>query len=155
MSDDEYSCTSALVATAAAYWTRKRRGHRLPGRADLDPGEMVAFLPNVILLDVLRDPLDFRYRLVGTTVEDHMLRPYTGMRVRELDHQRPPSRVWTKFETAIAARRPVATRLPYVGPYREFVRVEDVVMPLAADGATVDMLFVVIDFIRTDELPEA
>lgn len=154
MTDTEYHCTSALVATAAAYWTRKRRGHLLPARGDLDPGEMVAFLPHVILLDVLRDPLDFRYRLVGTTVEDHMLRPYTGLRVRELDHQRPPSRVWTKFETTITARRPVATRLPYVGPHREFVRVEDIVMPLAADGIAVDMLFIVIDFIRTGDVPE-
>jgi hypothetical protein len=76
-------------------------------------------------------------------------RPDTGLRVREHEHQRPPSVVWTKFEAAIAQRRPVATRLPFVGPHREFVRVEDVVMPLAADGVRVDMLFATIVFIRT------
>jgi len=37
--------------------------------------------------------------------------------------------------------------VPYVGPHKDFISVVDMVMPLSSDGATVDMLFCIIDFV--------
>ncbi|MBL8805640.1 MAG: PAS domain-containing protein [Rhodospirillales bacterium] len=135
------------LQAAYAYWRTKSATGRLPGRTDIDPGEMVAFLAHVVLLDVLRDPLDFRYRLMGTAVEAHMLRQYTGELMSTIEHQRAPSRIWSDFELVVVRCRPILTDVPYVGPHREFLRVQHVIMPLAADGKQVDMVLSVVDFI--------
>src|SRR5690349_8298694 len=51
------------------YWQAKRGGRAMPARADIDPAEIKALLPYMILVDVIYDTeagLDFVYRLVGT-----------------------------------------------------------------------------------------
>lgn len=88
-----------LLRSVHAYWDGKRRGRRMPARADLDPAEIKLLLPHLVLMDVLRDaspdwPLDFRYRLIGTHVDANMNGRYTGLRMSTLPHQRPPGRLW-------------------------------------------------------------
>jgi hypothetical protein len=129
------------------YWEAKRAGRRMPARADIDPAEMVPFLSHVVLVDVLTDPPDFRYRLMGTTVDLHMLRPYTGIRISDIPHQRPPSRMWDNFTSVVVNREPIVTNVPYVGPHKEFLQVQDIIMPLSADGTNVNMLFAIVDFV--------
>ena len=137
---------SPILRQGLAYWNEKR-GHRaMPARADFDPMEIIPILPHVVLLDVLRDPLDFRYRLIGTLTEEHMAEPYTGRRFSEIPHQRAPSRIWSCSEQVVQDPRPLRSDIPYIGPKRDFTTVEDVMMPLAADGETVDMIFVVVDY---------
>lgn len=48
------------------YWAAKKRGRRFPARVDIDPLDFGYVLGHVMLLDVLRDPLRFRYRVHGT-----------------------------------------------------------------------------------------
>jgi len=131
-----------------AYWNAKRGDRPMPARADLDPTEMIPFVANVILLDVLRQPLDFRYRLIGTVVEEHMSMPYTGRRFSEFEGQRQGSRIWTNSERVLIERSPVRTDVPYIGPKREFTTIQDVMMPLSADGETVDVIFIVVEYLR-------
>jgi hypothetical protein len=38
----------------------------MPSRADIDPTEIVPFLPGIMLVDVVADERRFVYRLVGT-----------------------------------------------------------------------------------------
>jgi len=65
-----------------AYWARLRRSGRLPGRGDIHPSEFKRLLPTVSLIDVTRDPLDFRLRLAGTGLYSVYGREITG---RSLD----------------------------------------------------------------------
>jgi hypothetical protein len=48
------------------YLEQKRAGRAFLARRDIDPLELKFILGNVILFDVLYDPLRFRYRLVGS-----------------------------------------------------------------------------------------
>ena len=139
---------SPILRQGLAYWNVKRRERLMPARADIDPMEIIPILPNVVLLDVLRDPLDFRYRLIGTVIEEHMSEPYTGRRFSELSHQRAPSRIWSCSQCIVRDKQPLCSDIPYVGPKRDFTSIEDVMMPLAADGETVDMIFVVVEYIQ-------
>jgi len=50
------------------YWSSKCRQNRLPARADMSPADIPRLLPYLYLVDVERDPLRFRFRLVGTRV---------------------------------------------------------------------------------------
>lgn len=129
------------------YWKQKR-GHRMmPARGDIDPAEIVKILPHVFLLDVCQEPLDFRYRLVGTKMDEHMLGRYTGLWMSQIAHQRAPSRIWSNCRRVALEGLPLSGDTPYVGRNKEFLTTEDLIMPLGDDGRTVDMLFVTVGFV--------
>ncbi len=140
------------------YWESKRRDRAMPARADLDPIEMKAFLPHIVLTDVLRDsapdlPLDFRYRLMGTAVDSHMSRRFTGLRLSELPAQRAGSQMWQNFSEVVEQRQPRFHRVPYVGPQKDFLSLIDLVLPLSDDGRCVTMLISLVDFIPREINP--
>src|SRR5215831_9770505 len=52
------------------YWLAKCGQRRMPSRPDIDPTQIPKLLKNVMLVDVLREPIRFQYRLIGTSVVD-------------------------------------------------------------------------------------
>ena len=140
---------SPLVQAGVGYWNSKRGVHRLPARTDFDPLiEVPSLAPHMMLKDVQREPLDFRYRLIGTAIRHHLSRDYTGRWMRTISGQGPGNPLWAYHERAVETRAPVFLRPAYLGPHKEFLRVESVLLPLAADNERVDMLMVVVDFLR-------
>ena len=108
-------------------------------------------LPRLWMLDVHRNPSRFRYRLAGTLVTWSLGREVTGHWVDELHpdcalkpilHDRycfaaqTGRPTWRHGET-IWERRPDQPRTRH----RHFLTVENCIVPLAADGETVDILF--------------
>ena len=138
---------SGIIRRGYEYW-RSRGAGRLPSRAMIDPTDIPALLPHVVIHGVLRDPLDFNYRLIGTEVRRHMAEDRTGQRMSAIPGQQPPSLIWDNFARVAATGRPVLNQTPYTGPHREFLRMESVQLPLAADGVRVDMILVFVDFLR-------
>ena len=132
---------------AFAYWDEIRAGRAMPSRADLDPADIRTILPCVFLLDVAQDPLDFRYRLIGTKMASHLNRNLTGSWMSDLPHQRPPSRIWSACARVVETRVPISSDTPYVGKHHAYKETEDLILPLSADGETVNMLFVTADFL--------
>ena len=65
MADWQSSCHPDIL-TVLAYWESKKRGREMPGREDVDPTELVKFLPYISIVDVVEDARRFVYRLVGT-----------------------------------------------------------------------------------------
>lgn len=130
-----------------AYWDRLRGARTMPARADIDPMDIPKLLPSVLLYDVQAEPLDFRYRLIGTKIAGYLLADYTGKWMSELAHQRAPGRLWTAYTHVVTHLEPITSDAPYVGKYADFKTVEDLIMPLSADGETVNMLFVTVDFL--------
>jgi hypothetical protein len=140
--------SSPLVAAGHRYWLSKHRDGRLPGRDALDPMEMRQFLSNVALVDVQPDPLDFRYRLIGTAITKHLFRDYTSTWMSEIDHQKPGSTIFENCREVVKTQKPLFNATPYVGPDREFLTHQEIIAPLIDASDNVAMLFVVIEFIR-------
>lgn len=70
---------SRRVQRLYEYWCAKAGPDgAVPRRRDIDPTELPGLLPNLMLLDVERNPLRFRYRLVGTRVVDFSYHDFTG-----------------------------------------------------------------------------
>lgn len=138
---------SPINIRALAYWQEKRGARCMPARGDIDPVEIVDILPHVILFEVERNPPDFYYRLLGTKMDEHMNGSYTGMRMSEIAHQRPPSRIWTCLETVRDSKEPLSSDIPYVGKNKDFLVSEDLIMPLSDDGDQVNMILVTVGFI--------
>lgn len=138
---------SDAVRKGYEYWASKRPEGGPPSRADIEPTEMPALLPHVILLDVKPEPRDYRYRLIGTLITKHLSRDWTGTWMSEIEHQRKPSTIWTNCDRVIDTRMPFHAHTPYVGPHQNFLAAEDVILPLRADDGTINMLLVFADYI--------
>src|SRR5687768_6789467 len=66
------------------YWRAKAGARFAPARREIDPTELRETLPRVLLVDVERQPWEFRYRLAGTeTTRIHGLE-LTGRTLRSL-----------------------------------------------------------------------
>jgi hypothetical protein len=130
-----------------AYWQGKRDGNRLPGRGDIDPIDIPKLMPDVALVDILRDPLDYRYRLVGTRLVEMMGAERTGLRMRELFTPDAVAGTVQLMEHLLVTREPLAFegRLFWLG--KEHRAFHALVLPLAADGETVDMAIMGIHFV--------
>jgi len=126
------------------YWDGKRGGRMMPARRDLDPSEIVKLLPHIYMVDVERDPLRFRYRLIGTAICAFLGRDYTGRSVDAATYGEGDilTRLLQLFTAVVEARAPVAFKgnIWHVSG-REWREVEALLMPLSRDGATVDIIF--------------
>jgi hypothetical protein len=124
-----------------AYWLRKKGERRAPTRAAIDPSEIVALLPYVGLVDVLRDPLRFRFRLVGTAIAAGYGRDITGCYLDEVDLDRHEQEIIAEYAQVVETWEPTCAQWEYTRHDGRYVSYERLVLPLSGDGTTVDMLF--------------
>ena len=137
-----------FLEDALTYWESKRTGRRMPARRDLDP---VLEIPNllrwIILVDVLRDPLDFRYRVIGSGVVDRCRQNYTGKLFSELSHIGPDSLLWKQRANVVETAAPLRCEPPYTGLTPGIRGVVVIHLPLSDDGETVNMIFTMTTFL--------
>ena len=124
------------------YWLRISPPGRLPGRRHMVPEDIAPLLPRLWMLDVVRNPLRFRYRLVGTDLTRSMRREVTG---RWLDEAQPGSvsniNLRDRYRFVAEVGRPTWRRGPTLWNREPNHRmVENCVVPLATDGETVDKI---------------
>jgi hypothetical protein len=128
------------------YWTAKRTGRALPGRPDIDPADLLTTLPHLLLIDVIEGGQDFRYRLVGTEIQRHIGRPVTGHLVSEtlsgeyLDYIHSLHRLTVDEAVAIYSESNFIEGLSGFAPTTEYKRTYRLMLPLAKNGVSVDML---------------
>lgn len=136
------------IDNALAYWQRIRGKREMPARADLHPGDIPKLLPYIILMDVLHDPLDFRFRLIGTEIDRIVARNYKGVKLSELPDKRAPNPIWQHHQETVETRAPVRKELSYIGPDGDVRRIEHCLMPFSSDGKAVDQLLIAVDIER-------
>lgn len=133
--------TSPLVREGYDYWHGKKQGRRLPARANIDPLEIPRLLPYLVLSDVLRDPFDIRFRLAGTQVVAMNNFDLTGKRLNEGIRQPAWRDYWLRiYRRVVESGEPAFGADCYEYRDRSHVDLEWCLLPLAADGETVDMI---------------
>ncbi len=125
-----------------AYWQDK--GKR-PSRADTDATEMPQLLKNILVVDVLREPLQFRYALVGTFVTKIVGRDVTGRVVDESLYGETAGYVHDAYKRVVDAETPMLGRGQIVFVDGATLKTEILMAPLFAE-ATVDRLLLGLDF---------
>ena len=139
---------SEIVHAGHAYWLARARERALPSRGDFDPPlEIPRLIPNIIIFDVLHEPLDFVYRLIGSKVRTHLMQDLTGVPMSSVAYQRADSVVWSHQAWVVEHAAPRFVRPPYVGPHKDFLFIEAVILPCGENGR-VDKLLVFADFVR-------
>jgi hypothetical protein len=123
-------------------WERRRHGRHMPARADFDPLDLKYMMGRLLLVDVLRDPLRFRFRLIGTELVKRAGIDLTGRMLDDYPYPEFREHMRALYTAAAATRQPLGsreTRLVLDGRLRRY---EGLLLPLATDGETVDMLMI-------------
>lgn len=129
------------IAALHRYWQQIAPVGRLPGREHFDPAAVPRLLPHLWLMDVLRAPLRFRWRLVGTEAQAGKLPLRPGDLLDAHLEGEELERAATVLREVVESRQPSWARGRPVMPHAPTVlSLERVILPLARDGSTVDML---------------
>lgn len=124
------------------YWSSKRPCDAvLPGRQHVDPLEIPSLLPHLFLIDVERQPLRFRYRVVGTQLEPELGGKLTGMWLDEVFEDFGGSLLEKQLMSVSQSGKPIHHKGPLLPSIdKGFLWIERLILPLARDGSTIDML---------------
>lgn len=127
-----------------AYWRSKCVGDRLPSRQDIDPTDIPGLLHTIFLVDVIRTPghaaLGFRFRLAGSGHFEINGCEITGRTIDETFDPGVVPAVRAAYSQVVETRSPQVARSHAGIKGREHVRIDRILLPLASDGQTVDML---------------
>lgn len=132
-----------------SYWLSKCGNRTMPARPDIDPVEIPGLLPNLLLMDTADDLADFRFRLFGTELCKQFCEDRTGFRIGDfrarIDNQ---EEVFGGYWTVYAERRPHYFPDRTLSVEKDFIRYARLLLPLSADGETVNMILGGIEFHR-------
>lgn len=127
------------LSSLQAFWESKRKDGALPGRSDFDVLELWPWLGHLALVEVIDGGADFRYRLHGTTMVEILGMDLTGRRLSEMtDVIRAVA--GPEFRAAVATGRPTGFTRIRVNRSVDHRQVTTLILPLATDGRTIDML---------------
>jgi len=88
------------------YWDAKRGSRQMPRRSDIDPLDLVPFLPRLMIVDVVDDERRYVYRLVGTREVDARGRDPTGRPVGEAFIGSSREKVLANYDRVSMTARP-------------------------------------------------
>ena len=95
-----------MVRAFAVLWNSRRGDKPLPQRSDFGTEDFLPWFGHVLMLDVIDEGEDFRYRLIGTHITNFMNRDYTARLVSECDYAGARDNIFDSF------RRPIQTGGP-------------------------------------------
>jgi hypothetical protein len=150
---------SNRCAALVQYWTRLCGARAYPSWSEIDPVQLKAILPNVMVVGIEHAPFRALYRLVGTEIVRFAKLDFTGHYADELTFQDEDGEDWTRFyREVVEAHRPGAGRVYWISgdPMRRWV--EFVICPLSSDGETIDRCISLEDYepfnlVEIDVLP--
>lgn len=136
---DSASIQDSRLRRLYDYWLAKRGTRRFPARADIDPLDFPYLLGNIMLLDVVRDPLRFRVRVHGTEMVMRAGYELTGKFLDDLPISDYRSYVRERCEGLVRDGEPLLIRHNRAldGKARRY---EAIWLPFADDGDSVSML---------------
>jgi hypothetical protein len=136
-----------LLKDALSYWESKRAGRKMPARRDFDSVfEVPRLLPWIALVDVLHDPLDFMFRLIGSGIVDRSRGNRTGKLFSQMPRFGPGNYLWMHRVAVVETGAPVLSEPPYVGQAPDVRGVTDIHLPLSNDDSVVNMIFTVVAY---------
>ena len=143
---------SAKLQQLYDYWDGKRLApDQLPSRKCLDPLDIPALLPWLILFDVGETPRDTRYRLVGTKVTERIGRDLTGTLIADGFWGAETEQILARYWKVAQTRIPEVNMRSVKDAAQKSHQYEFMMLPLASDGHKVDMLLAGVCFGETDQ----
>lgn len=142
----------ATLAFLKSYWDLKRGARAMPARSDIRPSEIKEHLGWILLVDVLAEPDEFRFRMVGTRITEYFVLDPSGKTIAEAFAPYGEETVNTVLATH---RKVVRERVPmrvhggaglFARPYLDF---DAIYLPLSSDGQSVNIILSAFTFDRS------
>ena len=130
-------------------WILRRGSRRWPAQGDFSAEELAFSEDTITLVDVLHDPLHFRLRRIGPSVEELRGPGDQGKLVDEIEPRAYGTLLRSTYTEALNAAEPcfhLVQFLPRVRPARFPLAYERVILPLSNSGVAIDMLLVATDW---------
>ncbi|MBT6116385.1 MAG: PAS domain-containing protein [Rhodospirillaceae bacterium] len=126
------------------YWTALRGERFAPRPEEIRPeGFAPSILPFVVLTDVLREPFDLRFRLVGTAIVDAHGIELTGTSVADLRPREYADLIWRQYLDLLRERAPHVFGIETLGSEERWSRQVVFRAPLSSDGEAIDSVLAV------------
>ena len=124
------------------YWTTISPDHRLPARTNIDPIQIPALLPNVMLVDVEQPATRFRFRLVGSAIVKLLGKDCKGSYVDEirLSDEEDLEDILADYLAVLTTSAPICKRRSVMTADNRQFLYERLLLPLASDGTMIDCL---------------
>lgn len=121
-------------------WEARRAGREFPARSDFDPVDLKYILGYLSVIDVLRGPLRFRYRIHASNAADRLGFDLTGKELDALPDERYRKMIREHHETVLEKRTPVVVLRDHHFDDSRTWHCEALGVPLSSDGTVIDML---------------
>lgn len=130
------------------HWRAIHPTHGLPGRQHFDPLHVPQLLPWIWLVDIHREPLRFKFRLYGTQHIVPSGGDHTGKWIDEAYPNFVASDVYADY--VLVAEKGVPSYRKGNASYHapEYKELERIMLPLAGDRRTVDMILAITVYFR-------
>ncbi len=136
------------LAQFGAYIDRKRGPRPLADRSDINPAEILSFLPHLVILDVIDQGEDFRVRVFGTALVELLREERTGQLVSQFgqSYRIPTDPVelrsrWLKIcQMTIAGGESLFFKSPTVSAERAYMVYHGMFAPLTAGTAEISQI---------------
>ena len=129
------------LGAVLAYWDDRRGGRLAPAWDDINLIELPpALIPRMCVIDVVPEPLEFRYRFWGTQITGMHHYDLTGRSVRNLTPAAYADAIFQQYAAVMEERAPRAfiTEVPLDDGRVTFYAT--IRLPLSSDGTTIDKL---------------
>lgn len=123
-------------------WNKWRGARAFPSRANVDPLELRYILGNLSLIDVLRDPLRFFFRIQGTASVERTNFELTGKTLDALPNEMLRDIMHKNLVQTLEKRAPLLIFHERMAMYRVVGHLEVLVLPFSSDQETIDMLII-------------
>jgi hypothetical protein len=140
------SIAEPMLRAGYEYWRGKRAGRSMPRRSDIDPAEIPALLPHLMITEVLDEGRRFRYRLAGSAVTEAFGDSLTGKYVDEILKGEYGDFILQIYRTICTDPRCLFCESRYTGSTRAGITTKRLFMPLSNDDRVVNQILIVQTF---------
>lgn len=121
------------------YWRSKCVDGGLPSIADINPTEFGAALGSVSLIDVLAEPLRFRFRLVASNIQARFEQSLSGTFLHDFPEPEKARLFQAVYRSVLKTRHPQSC-LGKIAEGSDARLFRAMTWPMASDGSTIDLL---------------
>jgi len=137
------------------YWVSLLKGRDYPSIEDLEPGEVEDFAANSVLLDFTLGRDDPATPYIGTAIREECGLGEGIRNISEVPGRSLLSRLTDHYLQIIANRAPVGFEAEFENQRGEEICYRGILMPFSSDGDTIDFIYGVINWKRSERAEAA